>query len=235
MIMRLFPASSWFTTGVVIVLLCFCLPPATAADIEMDGYMGETVTLHGVSYVGDMVYLFLTGPGLPENGVTLTDTTQRADQGEFTAVRVNDDQEWTFVWKTSRIANEIDPGTYTVYVTNEPVDKAHLGGTNSYKTLSIFLRDSGESKVSINSGVTYTLNPEKDDTTPRPAPSMNISVPATATTIITTTTSLPTATLPTATAQTTPSPATRAGTGPIAVVIALLGCLCLFSWLKIRL
>jgi hypothetical protein len=214
----------------MIFLLCFCLSPATAADIEMDGYMGETVTLHGVSYVGDMVYLFLTGPGLPENGVTLTDTTQRADQGEFTAVRVNDDQEWTYVWKTSRISNEIDPGTYTVYVTNEPVDKAHLGGTSSYKTLSIFLRDSGESKVSINSGVTYTLNPEKDDTTPRPAPSMNITLPAPATT-----TSPPTATLPPATTATTTSPpATRAGTGPIAVVIALLGCLCVFSRPKIR-
>jgi hypothetical protein len=195
----------------------------------MEGTLGETITLHGVSYVGDSVYLFLTGPGLPANGVTLTDTTQRADQGEFTIVRVNDDQEWTYVWKTSHISNEIDPGTYIVYVTNEPVDKAHLGGTSSYKTLSIFLKDSGTSKVSVDSGKTYTMNPEEHVSTPRPAPSMNITSPT-----IVATSPLPTATSLPAPVQTTVPP-TRSGTGPLVVVIALLGCVCLFSYLKFNL
>ena len=43
-------------------------------------------------------------------------------------------------WNTQRIHNEIDPGTYTVYVVNEPVDKAHLG-SSSYQTLSVYLKD----------------------------------------------------------------------------------------------
>ena len=39
----------------------FFIPPATGADVSIEGVMGETITLHGVSYVGDNVYLFLTG------------------------------------------------------------------------------------------------------------------------------------------------------------------------------
>ena len=223
------PTRSCFAIGVVIFFLCFLASPVAAADIEMEGYLGETITLHGVSYIGNSVYLFLTGPGLPENGVTLTNTDLRADQGQFTVVGLDDNQEWTYVWKTSRIANEIDPGTYIVYVTNEPVDKAHLGGTSSYKTLSVFLKDSGTSKVSIDSGQSYTLNPEEHVSTPRPAPSMNI------TNLTTVTTSPPpSATVPPVPVQTTVPP-TRSGTGPFVVMTALLGCGCLFSHLKGRL
>jgi hypothetical protein len=226
--MYLFPTRSCFATGVVIFLICFAVAPVAAADIEMEGYLGETITLHGVSYIGDSVYLFLTGPGLPENGVTLTNTDLRADKGQFTVVGLDDNQEWTYIWKTSRIANEIDPGTYTVYVTNEPVDKAHLGGTSSYKTLSIFLKDSGASKVSVDAGKSYTLNPEEHVSTPRPAPSINI------TNMTTTATSSPPATPVPASPVQTASPTTRAGTGPLAIMIALLSCACIFTHLKIR-
>jgi hypothetical protein len=215
-------------TGVVIILLCLLVVPAPAADVEMEGSLGETITLHGVSYVGDSVYLFLTGPGLPANGVTLTNTDLRADQGQFTVVGLDDNQEWTYVWKTSRISNEIDPGTYIVYVTNEPVDKAHLGGTSSYKTLSIFLKDSATSKVSVNSG-SYTLNPEEHVSTPRPAPSINIT---NQTTVVTS--PPPSSPVPSAPVQTTVPP-TRAGTGPFVVLTAILGCVYLFSPLKGRL
>ncbi len=206
---------------VILLLFSLCSIPASAADIEMEGYLGETITLHGVSYIGDYVYLFLTGPGLPANGVTLTDTSQRADQGEFTAVRVNDQQEWTYVWKTSRIANEIDPGTYTVYVTNEPVDKAHLGGESSYKTLSIYLKE-GDSKVSVNSGATYTLNPEEHVSTPRPAPSLNIT---TSTTVIPTTAVPATTATGSATAPVSPA-ATRAASAPWLAIAGIIGCVC---------
>lgn len=233
MIMQCFVHQSRSMAGLFVFLIsvsCILLiPVTTAADIEMEGYMGETITLHGVSYVGDSVYLFLTGPGLPENGVTLTNTDLRADQGQFTIVGLDNNQEWTYIWKTSRIANEIDYGTYTVYVTNEPVDKAHLGGTSSYKTLSVFLKDSGTSKVSIDSGKSYTLSPEEHVSTPRPAPSMNITntttVAATLLPLITT--------IPPVTVQTT-IPPTRSGTGPLVVVTAILGCVYLLSLMKVR-
>jgi hypothetical protein len=214
---------------IVVLASGILIPAAAGADIEMEGYLGETITLHGVSYIGDNVYLFLTGPGLPENGVTLTNTDLRADQGQFTVVGVDDNQEWYYTWKTSRIDNEIDPGTYIVYVTNEPVDKAHLGGTSSYKTLSVFLKDSGASKVSIDAGKSYTLKPEEHVSTPRPAPSMNIT---NATLVVTS--PIPSATVLATTAPATIPATTRAGTAPWAVVIALLGCVWLVSFLKVR-
>src|SRR5512138_2348656 len=101
---------------------CFLIAAVSAADADIEATLGDTILLHGFSYIGDKVYLFITGPGLPANGVTLTNTALRADQGQFTIVGLDDNQEWTYLWKTSRIDSEIDPGTYTVFVTNEPVD-----------------------------------------------------------------------------------------------------------------
>ena len=91
--------------------------PVSAADANIEAELGDTLNLHGVSYTGGSVYLFMTGPGLPENGVTLTDVSQRADQGKFTQVDLDGSQEWSFRWDTSRIENEINAGTYLVYVT----------------------------------------------------------------------------------------------------------------------
>ena len=55
--------------------------PVSAADASIEAELGDTLNLHGLSYTGNSVYLFMTGPGLPENGVTLTDVSQLADQG----------------------------------------------------------------------------------------------------------------------------------------------------------
>jgi len=207
------------------------MPPATGADVSIEGFMGDTIPLHGFLYVGDSVYLFLTGPGLPENGVTLTDISQRADQGHFTVVRVDENQEWTYFWKTSRIDSEIDPGTYVVYVMNKPSDLSHLGGSSSYKTFEVFLKDSGISKVSIDAQRVYTRNPkEQVSISPLPEPSINITnaTPADSS-------APPSGTIfPTTVPATAPAPTTRAGTVPVAAVTALIGCAWLISFLKIR-
>jgi hypothetical protein len=217
-------------TAILFVLLAVCIlvPAAAGADVEMEGVLGDTINLHGSSYVGNYVYLFMTGPGLPANGVTLTNTALRADQGEFTVVAVEDNQEWSYSWKTSRIANEIDPGTYTVYVTNEKADLSHLGGTSSYKTLSVFLKDSGASKVSVNAGKSYTLNPEEHVSTPRPAPPVNLTAATPQAT-----SPPPTVTVTTPPVQTA-TPTARAGTGPMASITALLCCASLTAFLKAR-
>jgi hypothetical protein len=229
MIMHLFPTRSRFIGGVVILILCLALYllvfPVTAADIDIEGYFGETFTLHGYSYVSDSVYLFMTGPGLPANGVTLTDTSLQADQGHFTVVDVDENQEWTYTWKTSRIEPQIDPGTYTVYVTNKPADRSHLGDESSYKTYSFFLKDSGVSKISISAQHVYTISPEDHISTLLPVPSVDL----------TSATSAPTTPFPMTTA--TPqqaAPTTRAGTGSWAAAIALICCVVLVSILKPR-
>lgn len=153
------------------VALLFCLVPcllvagAWAADASYTGYLGDVIDLHGYSYAGgEEVYLFMTGPGLPANGVTLTDVSQRADQGQFTTVPLDSSQQWSMKWDTSRIENEIDPGTYTVYVTTTPVDYSQLGGSSSYQTLSVYLKDPGTSTGS--SSASYTLHPVEQVSSP---------------------------------------------------------------------
>ena len=196
------------------LILGLCIVPAFAADISMEADLGDTINLHGVSFTGDKVYLFLTGPGLPANGVVLTDTSQRADQGQFTIVDLADDQTWSMKWDTSRIENEIDPGTYLVYVTNEPVDLSHLGGTDSYKTLEVFFQESKTQRVSVSSGPSYTLNPEKHSSVSPPALSFTspTPTPAPAPTSLAT----PPSTLP------TPLPTTKAMNCPYAALVAVL-------------
>jgi hypothetical protein len=187
-----FPHSSFFPVCRILFITC-CLAgllcaSTMAADISIEAELGDTLNLHGESYVGNSVYLFLTGPGLPENGVTLMDTSQRADQGHFTIVDLDNNQQWSMKWNTARIENEIDPGTYIVYVSNEPVDKANLGGSGSYKTLEVYLKESTTSRVSVDSGTTYMLNPEMHTSvespviaiaTPTPTPTTPLSSPPT--------------------------------------------------------
>lgn len=197
------------------VLTATMVLPVSAADASIEAELGDTLNLHGVSYTGNSVWLFMTGPGLPANGVTLTDISQRADQGKFTQVDLDSNQQWTYRWRTDRIENEIDPGTYLVYVTNEPVDKANLGSTSSYKTLEVFFKESTTQRVSVNSGTSYTLNPEMHSSVQ--APTLAITSP--------TPTPAPVTSPPTSVSTTTPLPATtKAPLPPVTTLLAVSLC-----------
>jgi hypothetical protein len=206
------PVALLFLICLYLVLL---IMPVSAADAEIEAYLGDTVTISGASYISDRIYLFFTGPGLPASGVTLTDTSQRADQGQFTIVDVGSDQSWSMRWDTSRISTSIDPGTYTVYATTEPVDKAHLGGTSTYKTLEVWLKDPHTSKVSISAGASYTLNPEK------------LSSAVTRTIVFTSLPTTMTTAIPTAPAAIATTATTKSGLFPISSLLALLVCMAL--------
>jgi len=192
---------------------------ASGEDYSKDytGYLGETIMLHGVSFSGDTIYLFMTGPGLPANGVPLTDPTKRADQGYNTMVGLAGDQTWSYRWDTSKLDREIDPGTYLVYAVNAQADASSLAG-HSYQTLSVYLKDSALSKDRVSTGTKYTLNLLDDDPT----------VVTTATTIQPTTP--PVTTAPETTVVTTsvpPAPAaTKSPLAPLLVITAIAaGCL----------
>ena len=158
--------AAWGRSLLLLTVLCavFLMPVASAYGYSEDyeGYLGETIALHGVSYSGDTIYLFMTGPGLPANGAPLTDPTQRADQGYNTMVGLASDQTWSFKWDTSKIDNQIDPGTYIVYAVNAQADASSLAG-HSYQTLSVYLKDSALSKDRVSTGAKYTLNLLDDD------------------------------------------------------------------------
>lgn len=194
---------------------------AVSADTYIEAELGETINLHGVSYVGDRVYLFLTGPGLPENGVMLTDTSQRADQGHLTIVDLESDQTWSMKWDTSRIRNQINTGTYYVYVSNEEADKSSLGGKSTYQILEVYFEPSSTSRVSVNSGDSYMLYPEKR--TPTPIKTIVLASP-TPTAEPTTEVTEPT---PEPTALPTPVPTTKSPLSPLVLAIPLLAAACI--------
>jgi hypothetical protein len=203
---------------ILVVALSFGVlagPVSAAPDqTNFEAYLGDTIDLHGVSYTGSQVYLFMTGPDLPANGVTLYDTKLRADQGHFTIVSLADDQTWSMKWDTNRIYNQIKPGgTYNIYVSPTPTDLSGLSG--GYKELTIYLKDPGERNgVTINAQGAYTLNPENHISTAIP------------TTIIPTTTATPTPNLTTVATPvpTTPVPTAlptrKSGPAPFLAVIA---------------
>jgi len=194
--------------------------PASAADVELEAYMGDTVTISGVSYVSDQMYLFLTGPGLDPNGVALTDISQKAANGMFTTLDVGSDQTWSFRWDTSRVSQSIDPGVYTIYATTKPVDLANLGGPGTYKTVEVWLKDSRH----VSTGGSYTLNPEKSTSSPTPVPTLVFASPAPATSLTTAppspsptaNTSMPTTAAVTVLSTTTPA------RSPLPVAVALI-------------
>jgi hypothetical protein len=197
--------------AILFVVIFSGIPAVSGADASYVGELGDVIALNGVSYSGTQVFLFMTGPGLPENGVTLMDVTQRADQGQFTVLDLDSSQHFSFKWNTQRIHNEIDPGTYIVYVVDEPVDKAHLI-PGSYQTLSVYLKDPGVSQVSV--GTAYTLNPEMHVSTVSAT-----TVPATPTTIPATS-----LTTPPTTAMTTSVPTTtRVAVSPLTALVAVIG------------
>ena len=77
----------------LLVTVTMIIPAVWAVSDSIQASMGDVIPLHGVWYSGDSIYLFLTGPNLPANGVSLNDVTQRADQGSFTMVDVDADQQ----------------------------------------------------------------------------------------------------------------------------------------------
>jgi hypothetical protein len=127
--------------SVVIILFltgCLVLTSAVSASAGIEAYYGNTIILQGYSYSNPTVYLFLTGPNLPVNGVALNDLFARADQGHFTTVSVDDNDHWEYKWATNMMNGRLDEGTYTVWVVNEPTDRSRLHA-DEYTTISIHL------------------------------------------------------------------------------------------------
>jgi hypothetical protein len=134
-------------TTVLIAGMLFLAGGAVASGIQVA--LGDEIEIAGYATSGPYVYLFLTGPNLPVNGVALHDITQRADQGGFTKVSVDGDDHWRYTWHTGSINGRLDEGTYTVWVVSGPNDRSRLAWAD-YRTLSVTL---GKPFVSVDTPV----------------------------------------------------------------------------------
>ena len=126
------------TRGAVALIALLVLLSGGIAAGQTQAYLGSVVTLSGYSYTGNVVYLFLTGPNLPTNGVALDNINRRADQGGATQVDVDGNGHWVYPWNTG--APGLDPGSYTVWVADGPADVSSLS-TVDYSTISVILSE----------------------------------------------------------------------------------------------
>ena len=111
----------------IILIGCLLLAGGSVSAAGIQVYMGDIVTLQGYSTGSPTVYLFLTGPNLPVNGVALDNINARADEGHFTEVDVDSNDHWIYRWGTNSVGGSLDAGTYTVWVVDSPTDRSHVG------------------------------------------------------------------------------------------------------------
>jgi hypothetical protein len=198
---------------IAVVMLVFIVSASSNyIQASIQAPMGSVINLHGVAYTGNEVYLFMIGPNLPTNGVPLNDINQRADQGAFTMVDVDSNQQWSYSWDTSRFQDRLDYGSYTVYAVTDPVDLSRLDD-HPYNTISITLIRPGLTYVGTSGGSAYTLNPENPTSAQTPQiTSLTTTVP----------TLLPTTVIPATTLPNIPSQIITQKSGGIADAIMLI-------------
>ncbi len=126
------------TRGIVALITLLVFFSVAVASGQTQAYLGDVVTLSGYSYTGNTVYLFLTGPNLPPNGVALDNINRHADQGGATQVDVDGNGHWVYLWNTG--APGLDPGSYTIWVADGPADVSRLS-TVDYRTISVTLSE----------------------------------------------------------------------------------------------
>lgn len=172
------PVSSKIRVVLFFLLLACCASPA----LGIEAALGETIPLSGYSPTSQTVYLFLTGPNLPVNGVMLNAITQRADEGHFTKVPVEGNDYWSYKWNTANVGGRLDAGTYTVWVVNGPNDRSRLSQAE-YRTLSVTLgrpsisvssqeQKGGMEITSVPTGASVYINDQFKGTTPLNVPGL---------------------------------------------------------------
>jgi hypothetical protein len=137
------------TVPCMLVLAGLLLVTGASAAPGIQASLGDIIPLSGYSYGSQTVYLFLTGPNLPVNGVALDDITKHADEGGFTRVPVDSNDHWSYKWGTGSCGGRLDEGTYTVWVVSGPNDRSRLGQAD-YSTISVTL---GTPSISIDTPV----------------------------------------------------------------------------------
>jgi len=104
-------------------------------------YLGNDITINGTNTDSKRVYLFMTGTQCQNKcgndllgwktidpsediimpGQDMIDLGCKEESEQFTAIEVpvNSDGTWQYTWKTSKA--HINPGTYTVYASSQPI------------------------------------------------------------------------------------------------------------------
>jgi len=103
------------------LLLAIALPVSCSAG-TIQTVFGNDIPLSGTAPGSDFIYLFLTGPNLPDGGISLAGGTPvvTGNAASFTRVEVNTDGSWSYTWSTGSTGRVLDQGTYVIYIVQEP-------------------------------------------------------------------------------------------------------------------
>jgi hypothetical protein len=96
-------------------------------------YIGDTVIFDGKNTVGNITFIRITGPGLPQDGVPVYDLN--GNPGSGNTVEVNPDGTWKLAWYTSTIKGVEKMQTARYYIT-----AADLTHPEFFSTTSVLMK-----------------------------------------------------------------------------------------------
>jgi hypothetical protein len=105
-----------------ILLLIAAAPVQTVSAAPPYAVFGNDIPLSGTAPGNDFIYLFLTGPNLPADGISLVGGTPvvTGNAASFTRVEVSTDGSWSYTWNSGSVGRVLDQGTYVIYAIQEP-------------------------------------------------------------------------------------------------------------------
>jgi len=120
-----FPSGGLFILIPVLIIVSLV---ASAAAAPIYAVFGKDIPLGGTAPGSDFIYLFLTGPNLPDGGISLAGGTpvKTGFPSSFTRVEVQTDDTWAYTWRTGSTGRILDQGTYTIFAVNEPLSRPDL-------------------------------------------------------------------------------------------------------------
>jgi hypothetical protein len=127
--------------GIFLVLVLVTILSTGIANAETrTAAIGEKVPLSGTAIGEDIIYLFMTGPGVPSAGSRMDSSVSpvvTGNQNTFTQVPVYDGH-WNYTWNTARVSGGLAEGQYTIYSATQPVSVHDLSGV-PYSSIDINL------------------------------------------------------------------------------------------------
>lgn len=111
-----------------------------AAGGDQSYYLGEEVVLSGSGSDSEYIYLFITGPGIPDSGGKLTSPHRNIVSGapdSFNSVKTKPDKTWEYIFYTGNLG--INPGQYTIFAAGKPEAKDQLN-RGTFTNVSIILK-----------------------------------------------------------------------------------------------